>query len=307
MKIILVRDRGTTTSIKLKRPVALALVATLALTCTTAFAVLWSELGNLEQGVVTEWRHTLEDQATDVAALESRAAAENEAIGRQLAQMQARLLRMEALGARVSEVAELDQAEFSFDQDALPVVTAAGQGGPVVADFGALERAELQAHIDQLALQIREREVQLELIESLLLDDEYRRVGAPAGRPITWGWVSSPYGRRIDPITGRKAWHAGVDFAGKEGSDVITVASGIVVFAGRRSGYGNMVEVSHADGYTSAYGHSKEILVAVGDVVHKGQRIATMGRTGRATGPHVHFEVRKNGKHVDPAVYVARI
>jgi murein DD-endopeptidase MepM/ murein hydrolase activator NlpD len=214
---------------------------------------------------------------------------------------------MEALGARVSEVAELDQAEFSFDQDALPVVTAAGQGGPVVADFGALERAELQAHIDQLALQIREREVQLELIESLLLDDEYRRVGAPAGRPITWGWVSSPYGRRIDPITGRKAWHAGVDFAGKEGSDVITVASGIVVFAGRRSGYGNMVEVSHADGYTSAYGHSKEILVAVGDVVHKGQRIATMGRTGRATGPHVHFEVRKNGKHVDPAVYVARI
>ena len=110
----------------------------------------------------------------------------------------------------------------------------------------------------------------------------------------------------MDPITGRPAWHAGVDFAGKEGSDIVSVGSGVVTWAGERYGYGLMVEINHGGGITTRYGHAKEILVSVGDIVKQSQTLARMGSTGRSTGPHVHFEVRKNGKAVDPARYVYR-
>jgi len=127
-----------------------------------------------------------------------------------------------------------------------------------------------------------------------------------AGRPISRGWMSSRFGRRVDPITGAMAWHAGVDFAGKEGADVIAVASGVVVFAGVRSGYGKMIELNHGGGYKTRYGHHQDLLVEAGDVVKRGQVIGSIGSTGRSTGPHVHFEVLKNGKKVDPKRYVAR-
>jgi len=117
--------------------------------------------------------------------------------------------------------------------------------------------------------------------------------------------MSSPYGERVDPISGQKAWHKGMDFAGKAGSDVIAVASGVVTYAGKRYGYGLMVEITHSDGYVTRYGHHQEVVVKVGDVVKSKQTIAKMGSSGRSTGPHVHFEVLKNGRRVDPAKYVA--
>jgi murein DD-endopeptidase MepM/ murein hydrolase activator NlpD len=118
--------------------------------------------------------------------------------------------------------------------------------------------------------------------------------------------MSSGFGRRVDPITGRMAWHAGVDFAGTPGSDIVAVASGVVTFAGELHGYGRMIEVNHGGGYSTRYGHDDELLVVAGDVVKKGQVIGRMGSTGRSTGPHVHFEVLKDGHQVDPARYVAR-
>ena len=117
--------------------------------------------------------------------------------------------------------------------------------------------------------------------------------------------MSSPFGKRVDPISGKNAWHSGVDFAGRDGSDVIAVASGVVTFAGERSGYGKMVEISHANGYLTRYAHHKGLLVESGDVVKKGEVIGVMGSSGRSTGPHVHFEVLKHGRPVDPARYVS--
>ena len=127
-----------------------------------------------------------------------------------------------------------------------------------------------------------------------------------AGRPALKGWMSSRFGMRNDPITGRRVWHNGVDFAGKEGADVVTVAAGVVVFAGDRNGYGEMVEVNHGNGFSTRYGHHKELLVKVGDIVKKGQIVGLMGSSGRSTGPHVHFEVFKNGRVVDPSSYIHR-
>ncbi|MBT3710872.1 MAG: M23 family metallopeptidase, partial [Gammaproteobacteria bacterium] len=114
------------------------------------------------------------------------------------------------------------------------------------------------------------------------------------------------FGRRNDPFTGKPAWHEGIDFAGKEGSEIMAVAAGVVTWSGDRYGYGNLVEVSHGGSYVTRYAHAKKLLVKVGDVVAKGQVVALMGSSGRSTGPHVHFEVLRNGKPVDPLRYVRR-
>ncbi|UCE89604.1 MAG: M23 family metallopeptidase, partial [Pseudomonadota bacterium] len=126
----------------------------------------------------------------------------------------------------------------------------------------------------------------------------------PAGRPVKRGWLSSYFGKRTDPFTGRRVHHAGVDFAGKLGSDVVAVAAGVVTYSGKRYGYGNLVEIDHGNGYSTRYGHNRENLVKVGDTLKKGHLIAKMGSSGRSTGPHVHFEVLLNGRAVNPKKYV---
>ena len=126
----------------------------------------------------------------------------------------------------------------------------------------------------------------------------------PSGRPINKGWISSRYGKRNDPFTGKPDFHKGIDLAGREGADVIAVGSGVVMWSGKRFGYGNMVEINHGNGYITRYGHNKENVVKVGDTVKKGQVIAQMGNTGRSTGPHVHFEVWRSGRTVDPMKFI---
>jgi len=301
MKIILLGDRGAVRAVRLSRQTAVVGTLAVMLAALLCTYYLFERVNHsaLDPTTVSEWRAKLQAQQEEVASLRQRSAAESQAVGRQLAQMQARLLRMEALGARVTEVAELDKGEFSFDQPA-------PQGGPGDTPSKAPEFSELMVSMDELAAGLKARESELEILESMLLDRDIQKEKVIAGRPVTWGWMSSKYGTRLDPFTGKSAWHAGVDFAGKAKSDVIAVAGGVVTFAGKRSGYGLMVEITHGDGYVTRYGHHSEIDVSVGDIVKRGDVIGKMGASGRATGPHVHFEVLKDGKHLDPARYVAR-
>ena len=157
-----------------------------------------------------------------------------------------------------------------------------------------------------LEARIADREYQLDMLQALLSNRQLQNDVFLSGRPIAKGWMSSPYGQRKDPFTGQQMWHQGVDFAGKLGSDVVAVAGGVVTWSGDRYGYGDMVEINHGGGYSTRYAHNKENLVKVGDIVKKGQVVALMGSSGRSTGPHVHYEVYKNGRPVDPASYVRR-
>ena len=219
-----------------------------------------------------------------------------------LAELQARLVRIDALGERLVDVAKLQNGEFDFSSG--PPV-----GGPeevLQQTEDAFARPSFIEALDQLAADVEQREQQLEVLESLLANRKLQKEVYLAGRPIKWGWMSSRFGRRTDPFTGKLAWHSGVDFAGKEGSDIISVGSGVVTWAGDRYGYGLMVEVNHGDGISTRYAHAKELKVKVGEIVHRGQTLALMGSTGRSTGPHVHFEVIKHGKAVDPTRYVNR-
>ena len=216
-----------------------------------------------------------------------------------LAELQARLTRLDALGERLVDVASLDESEFDFS---LPPAV----GGP---ESGGIDYTppDFIYVLDELASQIANREQQLNVLNSLLGDRKIQAETFVAGRPISRGWMSSRYGYRNDPFSGKLAWHDGVDFAGKDGTDIVSVASGVVTWAGPRYGYGELVEINHGNGYVTRYAHCKEILVEVGDVVKKSDIIALMGSTGRSTGPHVHFEVLLNGKSVDPAKYINRV
>ncbi|GAA6133827.1 M23 family metallopeptidase [Oceaniserpentilla sp. 4NH20-0058] len=217
-----------------------------------------------------------------------------------MAELQTRLTRLDALGERLIDQSKLDKGEFNFGD--LPAI-----GGPNRQDVGSVYQAPgIMSVLDELSEQIDNREQQLEVLDSLLGAKKITRDTFVAGLPIKKGWMSSRYGMRTDPFTGRLAWHGGVDFAGKSGSDIVSVASGVVTWAAKRYGYGLLVEVNHGNGYKTRYAHCNEITVKVGDVVRKDQVVALMGSTGRSTGPHVHFEVYKNGRTVDPAAYIHR-
>lgn len=222
-----------------------------------------------------------------------------QAMSLRLAQMQAKLSRLEALGELLTVKADLDEGEFDFS-------SAPALGGPVSAYSRSSSEGETVEMLENLSLTLNDREMQLAIVAELIQDRHLKREYEPSGLPAKKGWVSSQYGTRADPFTGKQAWHNGVDIAGKLGADVLSVAAGVVTFSGDRSGYGQMVEVTHDNGYVTRYGHNSDLQVSLGEIVKKGQVISSMGSTGRSTGPHVHFEVYKHGRSVDPASYIRR-
>jgi len=219
------------------------------------------------------------------------------ALASRLGSLQARVIRLDALGQRLTKMAKLDKGEFNFDS--VPAV-----GGPASSEVSPVDVPDFMQNIALLSKQIEDRGQQLSVLETMMMNRNLQAEVFPAGRPIRKGWTSSYFGLRTDPFTGRREHHKGMDFAGKDGSDVIAVAAGVITWASRRYGYGNLVEINHGNGYVTRYGHNKKIIVKVGDTVKKGQKISLMGSTGRSTGPHVHFEVLFNGRTVNPAKYI---
>ncbi|MEC7375972.1 MAG: peptidoglycan DD-metalloendopeptidase family protein [Pseudomonadota bacterium] len=250
--------------------------------------------------LVADWQLRLSEQKADLARLEENVQQQVDALTLRLGEIQGRLLRLDALGQRFVESGLVASDEFDFDQPA-------AVGGPEDTLSGeSFSAPQLTRMIEEMEQRIEDREQQLRLLDQLASSQRLEDELYLEGRPITWGWLSSKYGYRSDPFTGKRTWHAGVDLAGKEGSDIISVAGGVVTYAGERYGYGNLVEIDHGDGLITRYAHCKTVKVAVGDVVQKGQVVALMGSTGRSTGPHVHFEVIRNGKSENPETYIKR-
>ncbi|MCP3673588.1 MAG: M23 family metallopeptidase [Gammaproteobacteria bacterium] len=224
-----------------------------------------------------------------------------DALTSKIGELQVELTRVNALGQRVATLAKVNKNEFDFSQ-------APGIGGPAqpIKPLDGYTSTDFFQGLDDFSAQLIDRAYQLEVLESVLLNKEISSELRISGRPIKKGWTSSYYGMRTDPFNGKPAWHAGIDFAGKEGADVIATGTGVVTFSAKRSNYGQFIEINHGDGITTRYAHNSELLVVVGDVVSKGQVIAKMGSEGRSTGPHVHYEILKNGKTLNPAKYVNR-
>ena len=242
----------------------------------------------------------LAEQTAQLADLKAELERQLEALTLRLAMLQARLMRLDALGERIVSIAELDHDEFDFSQS-VPL------GGPGTMQLAADSGAAFIAAVARLERQLENRQQQLETLENLMTTRQVQSEQLVAGYPLTAGWITSGFGQRPDPFTGHMSFHPGIDFTtGKAGADISTVASGVVTSAGPRSEYGLMVEVNHGNGLMTRYAHAEKLLVETGDIVKKGQTIALVGSTGRSSGPHLHFEVYKNGRVVDPATYIHR-
>ena len=222
-----------------------------------------------------------------------------DALAINIGQMNARVIRLDALGRRLTEMADLEDGEFDFDADP-------AMGGPekAYAAGSTIAVPEVLTAMAALGNQLDNREAQLGVLEGVLSNQNLSARVYPEGRPVQSGWMSSYFGRRTDPFTGKPANHQGVDFAGKLGAEIIAVADGVVTWSSDRYGFGNLVEINHGNGYATRYAHNSENLVAVGDEVRKGQTVALMGKTGRATGPNLHFEVLRNGQRVNPVSFI---
>ncbi|WP_457671061.1 M23 family metallopeptidase [Thiolapillus sp.] len=237
------------------------------------------------------------EERRELDAMRNSMEAELDALALRIGSLRAHLLRLNALGERLVSVGNLDSQEFDFAAEP-------AQGGMDQADAESVGMMELESELQRLSAAFADREHKLILLEEMLSKRDVREQVIPSGRPLKHGFISSTFGRRTDPFTGKKKYHKGVDFVGKRGSEVLAVAAGVVTKSERTGGYGNVVEIRHADGYVTRYAHNQENLVKEGDRVEKGEPIAMLGSTGRSSGPHVHFEVRRNGKIINPARFI---
>ena len=260
----------------------------------------YGSTGPLGEFTLARWS---EDLATQRTMLEKTRAAVDDQVGAlatRVGQMQAQLIRLDALGRHLTEVAKLDRGEFDFDRP--PAVggprTEAAGAGPVVP--------ALEDMLDSVDAAIDDRGRQLTALQNLILTRELARQIVPGGRPVESGYISSLYGQRTDPFDGRNAFHSGLDFAGTAGTRVLAVADGIVSHAGPDGGYGRLIEITHGNGYVTRYAHNAKLLVEPGQTVKRGDPIALMGSTGRSTGTHLHFEVLRDGRPVNPLSFVRR-
>ena len=314
MNIILVRQvNGLPRSITLRRPSLIALVIG-ALAAFVAAGVFYT--GYLSGAVFAQAApvEPVDDSLSDLEGLAAirdlraeqsmidrqrrQLQSELDAISSYVGRLQGRMERLDAFGERLVAAAGLDAEAFDF-------FAAAPVGGPLSAeDALSLSGAELGEVLRAFSAGLEHRERRLQLMEAMIGAQTLDRDLTLRGRPVEGGWMSSRYGWRIDPITGKKALHRGLDFAAAKGAEIYAVAAGIVAFAGSRGSYGNIVEIDHGNGYASRYAHNKRNLVRDGDVVKRGDVIALLGNTGRSKGAHVHFEVLRGGKNVDPLPFV---
>jgi murein DD-endopeptidase MepM/ murein hydrolase activator NlpD len=282
------------------RTLLIGAVATLLLVTAIFFSGM--QLGRFIAGPLQDERLAREAQQQRMAIDATRYQLQGkvDALAKRVGTLNAHLIRLDALGRRITDLADLDRGEFDFDT---PPPSGGPEGGEVGG--GSAEVPELSAMLDTLELQLQNRDRQLVVLENLMSMRELGERIIPGGLPLVGGWISSHYGYRPDPFTGHRVLHRGVDFAGRLGSRIVSVAPGVVAFAGYKPGYGYVVEVTHPTGYLTRYGHNSRNLVRAGQTVQKGEAIAVIGSTGRSTGIHVHFEVERDGKVLNPSRYLA--
>jgi lysostaphin len=223
-------------------------------------------------------------------------------MARKLGEMQAQMMRLDALGERVQGLAGVKPTEFNFHESP-------GRGGPEVSmdSHGTheLTMSEFQALLDTMSADLDRRTDYMNVVESALMADKIRSRMLPTSQPVNVAYNSSSFGWRLDPFTGRTAMHEGIDFPASVGTPIVAAAGGVVTVAEYHPQYGNLLEIDHGNDLTTRYAHTSRILVHVGDIVRRGQHVADVGTTGRSTGPHLHFEVRIRGVAQDPRKFLA--
>jgi murein DD-endopeptidase MepM/ murein hydrolase activator NlpD len=301
MDIILVSGRFAKTRTIRLSAVNLLLLALLAFAALVVAAVaVQYPLARMDRGLLSDglraWlssAQTEEQQKQQVYMRESL-----DAMAIRLGQMQAEMQRLDALGVRLAKVSGIKQSEFAFDKPP-------AQGGPYLpAPNRDISLDGMNRQMSGLSLSMDDRNDKLLALETMLMQDRSNAWLIPSVSPVKSSWFSSNFGWRIDPFTGKEAMHEGVDFVVPTGTPVYASAGGVVEYAGPHPQFGNLVEIDHGNGVITRYAHNSKVLVQVGQMVKRGEKISLSGSTGRATGPHMHFEVRFKGVAQNPARFL---
>ncbi len=250
-----------------------------------------SVVGNLQ---LSQLNSRVQQQDRLIADLKADNQRDMNAMALRLAELQAQANRLNALGIRLTRDSKLNGGEFNFDR------TPGAGGGEQAED---ISKPELEQNLKQIQAQFETSSQQLSVLESMLFEQELELKSQPTTRP-TDSYVTSDFGYRMHPVLGGRAHHNGIDFEANIGDSVRSAGNGLVVFAGWKTGFGNVVEIDHQNGYLTIYAHNSAFVVKEGDVVRAGQMVAKAGSTGRSTGPHVHFEVHKDGRPVNPRAFL---
>jgi murein DD-endopeptidase MepM/ murein hydrolase activator NlpD len=218
-----------------------------------------------------------------------------------LGEMQAQLMRLDALGERVQGLAGVKPQEFNFRE--LP-----GRGGaePSSIKQRPLGISEFQKALDALAKGVETRADYMNVVETTLMSHKIKSKLLPTITPVVnVSYNASGFGWRLDPFSGRNAFHEGIDFAAPTGTPIVAAAGGVVIAAEYHHQYGNLIEVDHGNNIVTRYAHAFKLYKKVGDIVKRGQHIADIGSTGRSTGSHLHFEVLVRGVQQDPHKFLS--
>lgn len=250
-----------------------------------------SALGSLQLGRL---KSQVAEQDRRIAEIQADNQRDMNAMALRLAELQAQANRLNALGIRLTRDSKLAGGEFDFERR-----PGAG-GGEAAQDVKA---DELKGALRQVSAEFEASSQQLSVLESMLFEQELELKSQPTTRP-TDSYVTSDFGYRLHPVLGGRAHHNGIDFEADIGDPVRSAGNGLVKFAGWKTGFGNVVEIDHQNGYVTLYAHNSAFTVKEGDVVRAGQVVAKAGSTGRSTGPHVHFEVHKEGRPVNPRAFL---
>lgn len=275
-------------------------MAVISLLCAVLFyAGYW--LGKAHNPVYAGKLNGVGTNKTRIAELKRKTQTSLRRLSLYVGYMKARVIRLNEYGKRMTKLSKIDAKDFNFSMNP-------GIGGLENKVKGKISSKSLIEEINQLSAVLKDRELKLSILEILLIEAKLKRSTFPEGKPVrkSDGWIkmTSTFGMRIHPIKRRRIFHDGIDYAGKRGAPIYTVAAGIVTASGWRGGYGYTVDVFHGNGLVSRYAHNKKLLVKVGDKISKGQKIALLGSTGRSTGPHVHYEILKDGKPVSPHSFI---
>ena len=246
-------------------------------------------------GYTASLRAEVREQQAQIESTRRDAQREINALAARLGELQAEANRLNALGERLTRIGQLQDGEFDFDKP-----LGVGGSGPT----RDISKAEIGQDMASLQMQFQASGEQLTVLEALLFNRQLDMNAVPSRAPIAGSYITSGFGYRSDPFGGGRASHKGIDFHARTGDPVLSVADGVVSFAGVRSGYGKVVEVDHGNGYVTRYAHNSRLTRRVGELIRAGGEIAKAGSTGRSTGPHVHFEVWENGRVVNPRKFL---
>jgi len=304
MQVILLHPSFTAKSVTLgSRHILLATLTFIAAVIMAASLLYYLTLRHAANMKLPFMQDILASAIQDNASKKDKYVKENlAAMAMKLGEMQAQLMRLDALGERVQGLAGVRPEEFNFKDKP-------GRGGAELASNGwdtrDLSMTEFQNALDALAKDVDHRADYMNVVETTLMSDKIKSKLLPTIQPVNVSYNASGFGWRLDPFTGRSAFHEGIDFASPTGTPIVAAAGGVVIAAEYHHDYGNMLEIDHGNDIVTRYGHASKLLVKVGDIVRRGQNVANIGSTGRSTGAHLHFEVLVKGIPQNPHKFLS--